>query len=193
MNRDTREVAAFVRIHSISHVITRVLHTPQHFQMLQTKAKFTKSWVCFAMKNWDKVLVKYLQAVVQLLIAPRRYLRIYPILDVKGEATSKFQALIETQQGGLENLITESSILWLPKWRRIKLQGVTSASLVLGGEGEKGELVKDILRSTRSTGAPFASWIFDGHRQFRFSIKRRPQGEVKLIFLCFKLYLFWVP
>ena len=47
MNRDTREQAAFVRIHSISHVITRVLHTPQQFQMLQTKAKLTKSWVCF--------------------------------------------------------------------------------------------------------------------------------------------------
>ena len=48
MNRDTRELAAFVRIHSISHVITRVLHTPQHFQMLQTKAKLTKTGVCFS-------------------------------------------------------------------------------------------------------------------------------------------------
>ena len=69
----------------------------------------------FCHEKLGQSLVKYLQAVVQLLIAPRRYLRIYPILDVKGEATSKFQALIETQQGGLENLITESSILWLPK------------------------------------------------------------------------------
>ena len=100
MNRDTRELAAFVRIHSISHVITRVLHTPQHFQMLQTKAKLTKSWVCF---SYEKLTQSFGQISSSGRTTFDGSLKIFwafrLILEVRVEATSKYQALIETPKG----------------------------------------------------------------------------------------------
>ena len=100
MNRDTRELAAFVRIHSISHVITRVLHTPQHFQMLQTKAKITKSWACF---SYEKLRQSFGQISSSGRTTFDGSLKIFwafrLILEVRVEATSKYQALIETPKG----------------------------------------------------------------------------------------------